>query len=154
VPGYVCDVRPGSRRFGGLGRMTTTCYPPSCRDGCSGWARAWPGPRPQPVLGRETDPRRAYAESKACDVALALAWNRKIAGRHLGGRRRGVGQDQTGQPGAPGDVSSSADTIAFCCTAPDVASPPSWKNRAPTPAPDRYGTPPSKMRSSRRAIQW
>jgi len=35
--------------------------------------------RPQPAaLGRETDPRRAYAESKACDVALALAWNRRL----------------------------------------------------------------------------
>jgi NAD(P)-dependent dehydrogenase (short-subunit alcohol dehydrogenase family) len=35
--------------------------------------------RPQPAaIGRETDPRRAYAESKACDVALALAWNRRL----------------------------------------------------------------------------
>lgn len=38
-------------------------------------------------------------------------------------------------PGAPGDVSSSAETIAFCCTAPDLASAPYWKNRAPTPVP-------------------
>jgi hypothetical protein len=35
--------------------------------------------RPQPAaLGREIDPRRAYAESRACDVALALAWNRRL----------------------------------------------------------------------------
>jgi hypothetical protein len=38
-------------------------------------------------------------------------------------------------PGAPGDVSSSAETIAFCCTAPNLASAPYWKNRAPTPVP-------------------
>ena len=33
------------------------------------------------------------------------------------------------------DVSSSADTIAFCWTAPNLASAPCWKNRAPTPVP-------------------
>ena len=35
--------------------------------------------RPQPAtLGRDTDPWRAYVESKACDVALALAWDRRL----------------------------------------------------------------------------
>ena len=37
--------------------------------------------------------------------------------------------------GAPGDVTSSADTLAYCCTEADLTSAPYWKNRAPTPVP-------------------
>jgi hypothetical protein len=37
--------------------------------------------------------------------------------------------------GAPGDVASSADILACCCTEADLASAPYWKNRAPTPVP-------------------
>jgi NAD(P)-dependent dehydrogenase (short-subunit alcohol dehydrogenase family) len=92
--------------------------------------------RPQPAaLGRETDPRRAYAESKACDVALALAWNRRLPDVISVAVDPGWVKTKLASPGAPGDVSSSADTIAFCCTAPDLASAPYWKNRAPTPVP-------------------
>jgi len=35
--------------------------------------------RPKPdALGRQQEPRQAYADSKACDVALALAWGRRL----------------------------------------------------------------------------
>jgi NAD(P)-dependent dehydrogenase (short-subunit alcohol dehydrogenase family) len=91
---------------------------------------------PQPAtLGRETDPRQAYAESKACDVALALAWNRRLPLVISVAVDPGWVKTKLASPGAPGDVSSSADTIAFCCTTPDLASAPYWKNRAPTPVP-------------------
>ena len=103
------------------------------RSGLAGSAR----PRPA-ALGREADPRRAYAESKACDVGLGLAWaclgvvDCRTPSRWPS--TRGV-KTKLASPGAPGDVSSSADTIAFCCTAPDLASAHYRKNRAPTPVP-------------------
>ena len=62
--------------------------------------------RPQPAaLGRETDPRRAYAESKACDVAgraWAWAWPGIVDCRTSSRwpSTRG-GQDQAGQPRRP-----------------------------------------------------
>ncbi len=75
--------------------------------------------RPQPAaLGRETDPRRAYAESKACDVALA--WNRRLPDVSSVAVDPGWVKTKLASPGAPGDASSSAETIAFCCTAPDL----------------------------------
>ncbi|HET9563176.1 MAG TPA: hypothetical protein VFP27_01380 [Mycobacterium sp.] len=121
----------------------------------------WLGPgvagsaRPQPAaLGRETDPRRAYAESKACDVALALAWNRRLPDVISVAVDPGWVTTTLASPGAHGDVSSSADTIAFCCTAPDLASAPYWKTGRRRRSPDRCGTPPSRMRSSRPAIGW
>jgi hypothetical protein len=33
------------------------------------------------------------------------------------------------------DVTSSADTLAYCCTEADLASAPCWKDRAPTTVP-------------------
>jgi NAD(P)-dependent dehydrogenase (short-subunit alcohol dehydrogenase family) len=82
--------------------------------------------RPQPAaLGRQTDPRRAYAESKACDVALA--WNRRLPDVISVAVDPGWVKTKLASPGAPGDVSPSADTIAFCCTAPDLASAPSGR---------------------------
>ena len=90
--------------------------------------------RPQPAaLGRETDPRRAYAESKACDVSLA--WNRRLPDVTSVAVDPGWVKTKLASPGAPDEVSSSAGTIAFCCTAADLASAPYWKNRAPTPVP-------------------
>ena len=71
--------------------------------------------RPQPAaLGRETDPRRAYAESKACDVALALAWNRRLPDVISVAVDPGWVRPSWPAPAPPADVSSSADTIAFC----------------------------------------
>jgi NAD(P)-dependent dehydrogenase (short-subunit alcohol dehydrogenase family) len=97
---------------------------------------------PQPAtLGRDTDPWRAYVESKACDVALALAWDRRLPGVTSAAVDPGWVKTKLASPGAPGDVSSSADTIAFCCTSADLASAPYWKNRAPTPVPRRLRDP-------------
>lgn len=97
---------------------------------------------PQPAtLGQATDPRRAYAESKACDVALAMAWDRRLPDVASAAVDPGWVKTKLASSGAPGDVSSSAETLAFCCTAADLASAPYWKNRAPTPVPKRLRDP-------------
>jgi hypothetical protein len=57
-------------------------------------------------------------------------------GRNMGTRTATSGRCGH-SAGAPGDVSSSADTIAFCYTAPDLASARYWKNPAPSPGPLR-----------------
>jgi len=98
--------------------------------------------RPQPAtLGQDTDPWRAYVESKACDVALAMAWDRRLPDVTSAAVDPGWVKTKLASPGAPGDVSSSADTIAFCCTSADLASAPYWKNRTPTPVPRRLRDP-------------
>jgi hypothetical protein len=89
----------------------------------------------------QVDPWRAYVESKACDVALALAWDRRLPDVTSAAVDPGWVKTKLASPGAPGDVSSSADTIAFCCTSADLASAPYWKNRAPTPVPGRLRDP-------------
>jgi NAD(P)-dependent dehydrogenase (short-subunit alcohol dehydrogenase family) len=54
--------------------------------------------RPDPAtLGRRQEPSRAYADSKACDLALALAWGLPAPDGSVGRRRPGLGEDQTGQ---------------------------------------------------------
>jgi NAD(P)-dependent dehydrogenase (short-subunit alcohol dehydrogenase family) len=90
--------------------------------------------RPE-VLGRERDPRQAYADSKACDVALAMAWGRRLPQLASAAVDPGWVKTKLASAGAPGDVTSSADTLAYCCTEADLASAPYWRNRAPTPVP-------------------
>ena len=70
-------------------------------------------------------------------LAWAWAWpgSRRLPDDISAAVDRGWVKTKLASPGAPGDVSSSADTIAFCCTAPDLASALYWKNRAPTPVP-------------------
>ena len=92
--------------------------------------------RPDPaLLGRQQEPRRAYSDSKACDVALALAWGRRLPAVASAAVDPGWVKTKLASAGAPGDVTSSADTLAYCCTEADLASAPYWKNRAPTPVP-------------------
>ena len=111
--------------------------------------------RPQPAaLGREIDPRRAYAESKACDVALALAWNRRLPDVISVAVDPGWVKTKLASPGAP------ATSARPRTPSPSAARHPTWPRR-PTGrtgrrrrSPDRCGTPPSRMRSSRPAIEW
>ena len=92
--------------------------------------------RPDPAtLGRRQEPSRAYADSKACDVALALAWGRRLPTVASAAVDPGWVKTKLASRGAPGDVTSSADTLAYCCIEADLASAPYWKNRAPTPVP-------------------
>ena len=92
--------------------------------------------RPDPAtLGRPQQPSQAYSDSKACDVALALVWDRRLPKVASAAVDPGWVKTKLASAGAPGDVTSSADTLAYCCTEADLASAPYWKDRAPTPIP-------------------
>jgi NAD(P)-dependent dehydrogenase (short-subunit alcohol dehydrogenase family) len=111
--------------------------------------------RPQPAaLGPETDPQRAYAQSKACEVALALAWNRRLPDVTSAAVDPGWVTTTLASPGAP------ATSARPRTPSPSAARQPTWPRR-PTGrtgcrrrSPDRCGTPPSRTRSSRPAIEW
>jgi len=94
--------------------------------------------RPKPTaLGGERDPRQAYADSKACDVALALAWGRRLPQLASAALDPGWVRTKLASSGAPGDVEEAADALAFCCTEADLASAPYWRDRQPIPVPGR-----------------
>ncbi len=86
-------------------------------------------------LGRPQAPSSAYAESKACDVALALAWGRRLPHVASAAVDPGWVKTKLASAGAPGHVTSSADTLAYCCTEADLASAAYWKNRKPVAVP-------------------
>jgi NAD(P)-dependent dehydrogenase (short-subunit alcohol dehydrogenase family) len=89
---------------------------------------------PRPLAGR---PIRGGRTRRARRATLPWPWPGIVDCRRSPrwpSTRRGS-KPSWPAPAPPGDVSSSADTIAFCCTAPDLASAPYWKNRAPTPVP-------------------
>ena len=94
--------------------------------------------RPKPsALGGERDPRQAYADSKACDVALAIGWGRRLPGVASAAVDPGWVKTKLASSGAPGEVEQGADTLAFCCTEADLSAAPYWKDRRPTPVPGR-----------------
>ena len=94
--------------------------------------------RPRPTaLGGERDPRQAYADSKACDVALAQAWARRLPHVVSAAVDPGWVRTKLASGGAPGDVGEAADTLAFCCTEADLGSAPYWKDRRPVAVPGR-----------------
>lgn len=93
--------------------------------------------RPKPsALGGSREPRQAYADSKAADVALALGWGRRL---RLPSAAVDPGWVRTklASAGAPGEVEQGADTLAWCCTEAPLGDAPYWKDRAPTPVPGR-----------------
>lgn len=93
--------------------------------------------RPKPTaLGGAKDPRQAYADSKACDVALALGWARRRPDLVVAAVDPGWVRTKLASSGAPGEVEQGGDGLAFCCTA-DLGDTPYWKDRAPTPVPGR-----------------
>ncbi len=94
--------------------------------------------RPKPsALGGERSPRQAYADSKACNVALAMAWGRRLPAVASAAFDPGWVRTKLASSGAPGNVPDAADALAFCCTTADLAAAPYWKDRAPHPVPGR-----------------
>lgn len=94
--------------------------------------------RPDPSdLGGQRDPQQAYADSKACDVALALAWGRRLP--HLASAALDPGWVRTklASSGAPGTVEEAAASLTYCCTEADLATAPYWRGRRPIPVPGR-----------------
>jgi NAD(P)-dependent dehydrogenase (short-subunit alcohol dehydrogenase family) len=94
--------------------------------------------RPDPnALGAERNPGQAYADSKACDVALAQVWGRRLPTVASAALDPGWVKTKLASAGAPGTVDSSAESLAFCCTGADLSRAPYWKNRRPIPVPQR-----------------
>jgi hypothetical protein len=86
--------------------------------------------RPDPAtLGRPQEPSQAYSDSKACNVALALAWGRRLPRVASAAVDPGWVKTKLASAGAPSSVTSSADTLAYCCTKADLAAAPYWKDR-------------------------
>lgn len=94
--------------------------------------------RPKPTaLGGERGPRQAYADSKACDIALAMAWGRRLPTVASAAFDPGWVDTKLAGPGAPGSPDTSAETLAFCATEADLRQAPYWHDHAPTPVPGR-----------------
>jgi len=90
--------------------------------------------RPE-ALGAERDTRQAYADSKACDVALALAWGRRLPQVASAAVDPGWVKTKLASRGAPGDPRQSADTLLYCATEADLGRAPYWRDRRPLPVP-------------------
>ena len=98
--------------------------------------------RPDPAaLGAEGDPRQAYADAKACDVALAIGWGRRLPGVASAAVDPGWVRTKLASKGAPGEPEEGADTLAWCCAEADVSAAPYWKDRRPVPVPERLRDP-------------
>ena len=69
-------------------------------------------------LGAARDPWRAYADSKAVDVALALGWARRLPGLLVGAVDPGWVKTKLASPGAPGDVRSGGARVALAAVDP------------------------------------
>lgn len=94
--------------------------------------------RPKPTaLGASREPRQAYADSKACDVALAIGWGRRLTGITSAAVDPGWVKSKLAGAGAPGSAEQGADTLAWCCTTGQLATASYWKDRAPAQVPGR-----------------
>ena len=92
------------------------------------------------ALGAAREPRQAYADSKAADVALALGWGRRLR-IPSAAVDPGWVRTKLASAGAPGDVEQGADTLAWCCTQAPLQQAPYWKDRAPLAVPPRLRDP-------------
>ncbi len=71
------------------------------------------------ALGAASDPRRAYADSKALDVVLALGWARRLPHLRVGAVDPGWVRTKLASAGAPGEVASGGHRVAHAASAPD-----------------------------------
>jgi NAD(P)-dependent dehydrogenase (short-subunit alcohol dehydrogenase family) len=93
------------------------------------------------ALGAERNPSSAYADSKACDVALAMAWGRRIPQVASAAVDPGWVKTKLASRGAPGDPRESADTLSYCATEADLSRGPYWRDRRPVPVPGHLRDP-------------
>jgi NAD(P)-dependent dehydrogenase (short-subunit alcohol dehydrogenase family) len=70
-------------------------------------------------LGAARDPRQAYADSKAVDVALALGWARRLPELLAGAVEPGWVRTKLAPVGAPGDVRAGGARVARAAADPD-----------------------------------
>ena len=85
-------------------------------------------------LGTATDPKRAYSDSKALDVLLALAWARRLPGLTVGAVDPGWVGTKLATPGAPGDVASGGRRVAAAATGDWTGGYTAGRRAARTPA--------------------
>jgi NAD(P)-dependent dehydrogenase (short-subunit alcohol dehydrogenase family) len=64
-------------------------------------------------LGSAREPGRAYADSKALDVVLALAWARRLPALRVGAVDPGWVRTKLASAGAPGDVEDGGERVAY-----------------------------------------
>lgn len=93
------------------------------------------------ALGAERDPKKAYADSKACDVALARAWGVRLPEVASAAVDPGWVKTKLASAGAPGHPRESADTLAYCATEADLGLGLYWRSRRTTPAPPHVRDP-------------
>ena len=79
------------------------------------------------ALGREEDPREAYADSKAVDVCLALAWARRRPDLVTAAVDPGWVPTKLATPGGRESADASAAALRRACTEPDLPSGRYWK---------------------------
>ena len=90
----------------------------------SGMARSGRVDPAQVRRGAGGAPERAYADSKAADVALALGWERRLSSYDAGMSAAvdpGWVKTKLASAGAPGEVEEGADTLLWCATDPELA---------------------------------
>jgi NAD(P)-dependent dehydrogenase (short-subunit alcohol dehydrogenase family) len=93
------------------------------------------------ALGVPQGSGSAYADSKACDVALALAWGRRLPDLASVAVDPGWVTTKLATPGAPGQPSQSAVTLAYCATEADLTEGAYWRDRRPIPVPSHLRDP-------------
>jgi NAD(P)-dependent dehydrogenase (short-subunit alcohol dehydrogenase family) len=93
------------------------------------------------ALGSERNPSSAYADSKACDLALAMAWGRRIPNIASAAVDPGWVKTKLASRGAPGDPQESADTLAYCATEADLSRGAYWRDRRPISVPSHLRDP-------------
>ena len=81
--------------------------------GMAGSGRADPA-----ALGVASDPGKAYADSKALDVALSLGWARRLPALRVGAVDPGWVKTKLASSGAPGEVESGGERVAYAAADP------------------------------------
>ncbi|NEM05740.1 SDR family NAD(P)-dependent oxidoreductase [Geodermatophilus normandii] len=84
-------------------------------------------------LGSPRPPRRAYADSKALDVVLALAWARSLPHLRVGAVDPGWVRTKLASPGAPGDVENGGERVARAAAGEWAGGYTAGSSRARTP---------------------
>ncbi|WP_369255993.1 SDR family NAD(P)-dependent oxidoreductase [Geodermatophilus amargosae] len=84
-------------------------------------------------LGSPRPPSRAYADSKALDVVLALAWARRLPHLRVGAVDPGWVRTKLASPGAPGDVEDGGERVALAAAGEWAGGYTAGRSRARTP---------------------
>ena len=84
-------------------------------------------------LGSPRAPRRAYADSKALDVVLALGWARRLPSLRVGAVDPGWVRTKLASAGAPGDVEDGGERVARAAAGEWAGGYTAGRSRARTP---------------------